>query len=447
MGSLTQLLQHPLELKSALVLKYYREPLFPGEESKIANSKDLKRCYELLKLTSRSFAAVIQELNPELRDAIMIFYLVLRALDTIEDDMTINPSVKVKLLNEFDEKLDLDDWSFDGNGPNEKDRDVLVDFPYILREYHNLKPEYQKVIKEITRKMGQGMVNYVLDESFNLNGVETIKDYDLYCHYVAGLVGDGLTQLIVLAGFGDENLYEASGDRELYESMGLFLQKTNIIRDYAEDLEDGRSFWPKEIWSLYVEKLPDLQKDKSNGLRCINHLVLNALTHVNDVLTYLASINEQSTFQFCSIPQVMAIATLSLLFNNEKVLVENVKIRKGETCYLILKSRTLKGCVEIFQYYLREIKSKLMVEDPNYLPLNIQIAKIEQFMEEMYQDKLPAGVRPNETEIYLKTQERTKSDEKMAITFKMEENNFLMVVSYFGIAVLAIAYYTLFFNK
>ena len=36
---------------------------------------------------SRSFAAVIRQLPSELAVDILIFYLVLRALDTIEDDM------------------------------------------------------------------------------------------------------------------------------------------------------------------------------------------------------------------------------------------------------------------------------------------------------------------------------------------------------------------------
>lgn len=27
------------------------------------------------------------------------------------------------------------------------------------------------------------------------------------------------------------------------DDMGLFLQKTNIIRDYLEDLVEGRAFW------------------------------------------------------------------------------------------------------------------------------------------------------------------------------------------------------------
>jgi farnesyl-diphosphate farnesyltransferase len=37
---------------------------------------------------SRSFAAVIRQLPPQLLVEVMVFYLVLRALDTVEDDMT-----------------------------------------------------------------------------------------------------------------------------------------------------------------------------------------------------------------------------------------------------------------------------------------------------------------------------------------------------------------------
>ncbi|CEP64544.1 bifunctional farnesyl-diphosphate farnesyltransferase/squalene synthase LALA0_S12e01310g [Lachancea lanzarotensis] len=439
MGKLTQLLSHPLELKAALKWKFIRKPLYSLEDTKA--SPELQRCCELLDITSRSFAAVIMELHPELRNAIMLFYLILRALDTVEDDMTIDPEIKIPLLREFDSKLDLHDWSFDGNAPTEKDRCVLVEFPCILKELHKLKPEYQKVIKDITRQMGNGMASYILDENFNLNGVSTIKDYDLYCHYVAGVVGDGLTQLIVLANFGTKDLYAESA--QTFESMGLFLQKTNIIRDYAEDLEDGRSFWPKEVWSLYANKLMDFSKPENTqaGVHCINHLVLNALSHIEDVLLYLSSVHEQSTFQFCAIPQVMAIATLALVFNNPAVLHKNVKIRKGTTCYLILKSRTFRGCVEIFQYYVRYIKKNLPVEDPNYLKINIRIGRIEQYIEGMYQEQLPAGVAPNKTVIYEKVQERTVCDAKIASKLTDEEYQFNMTLTMFLTVAAAIICY------
>ena len=65
-----------------------------------------------------------------------------------------------------------------------------------------------------------------------------------YCHYVAGLVGIGLSQLFSASGLEGEGV---GRDQRLANSMGLFLQKTNIIRDYLEDTLQGREFWPREV--------------------------------------------------------------------------------------------------------------------------------------------------------------------------------------------------------
>lgn len=75
-----------------------------------------------------------------------------------------------------------------------------------------------------------------------------------YCHYVAGLVGVGLSQLFSASKLEDP---EVGQDIELANSMGLFLQKTNIIRDYLEDTQEGRAFWPQEVssWCNSVNNL------------------------------------------------------------------------------------------------------------------------------------------------------------------------------------------------
>ena len=64
----------------------------------------LNFCYDMLNRVSRSFAVVIQQLPEALRDAVCVFYLVLRALDTVEDDMALPDAVKVPLLRCFHEK-------------------------------------------------------------------------------------------------------------------------------------------------------------------------------------------------------------------------------------------------------------------------------------------------------------------------------------------------------
>lgn len=58
-----------------------------------------------------------------------IFYLVLRALDTVEDDMTIPVERKVPLLKEFHTYLYQPEWRFVGS--QEKDRAVLEEFPTV----------------------------------------------------------------------------------------------------------------------------------------------------------------------------------------------------------------------------------------------------------------------------------------------------------------------------
>ncbi len=72
-----------------------------------------------------------------------------------------------------------------------------------------------------------------------------MADYDRYCHYVAGLVGEGLSRLFSVTDIEGKKIIEAS--TTLANSMGLVLQKTNIIRDFLEDYVDGRTFWPKEV--------------------------------------------------------------------------------------------------------------------------------------------------------------------------------------------------------
>ncbi len=60
------------------------------------------------------------------RHAVCIFYLVLRALDTVEDDMTIPMEEKTELLVKFYTKLEDPDWTYDKS--QEKDKIVLQDF-------------------------------------------------------------------------------------------------------------------------------------------------------------------------------------------------------------------------------------------------------------------------------------------------------------------------------
>ena len=381
-SSILYYLVHVQELRSIIQWKTWHNPVHERDESK--ETPNQKKCFVYLNKTSRSFAAVIEELHPELLIPVCLFYLILRGLDTIEDDTSISAKKKEPTLRNFHTYLEVDGWNYTENRPEEKDRELLVNFDCVVTEFKQIKQEYKDIIADITQKMGNGMADYCLNAEFNDKGVEKIKDYDLYCYYVAGLVGEGLTRMFVVSKFGNPALLDRP---HLQVSMGLFLQKTNIIRDIKEDFEDKRKFWPKEIWSKHVDDFGDLVKleNREAALNCSSEMVLNALDHADECLFYLAGLREQSVFNFCAIPQSMAIATLALCFRNPKLFERNIKITKGEACQLMQDStQNLQVVCEVFKKYTKIIRRKNVPQDPNFLKVSIACGKIEQFIESIF---------------------------------------------------------------
>ena len=147
--------------------------------------------------------------------------------------------------------------------------DLMVNYPRVTALFQSLDSDYKRVIEDICKRMGNGMADFITED------VVTVEQYNLYCHYVAGLVGIGLSQLFASSGLEDKSFYTAEASAN---NMGLFLQKTNIIRDYLEDINEEpapRMFWPKEIWGQYCRRLADLksQRHAKKAVQCLNHMV------------------------------------------------------------------------------------------------------------------------------------------------------------------------------
>jgi farnesyl-diphosphate farnesyltransferase len=186
--------------------------------------------------------------------------------------------------------------------------------------------------------METGMADFAHRASLSPEPIcpDTIAEYDLYCHYVAGLVGEGLSRLFSASGIESPWLAQ---QLELSNSLGMLLQKTNIIRDFREDAEEQRFFWPREIWSA-AEYGSDGRTPATNVLQLLQEpqraawaqsaMIVDALRHACDALDYLRLIKTQSVFNFAAIPATMAIATLELCFMNPEMFEHNIKIRKAK---------------------------------------------------------------------------------------------------------------------
>ena len=291
-----------------------------GEDAKKkkVNMEDLSFCNTILTSVSRSFAAVIRQLPSIVLVDVMIFYLVLRALDTIEDDMTFfhkammmmgegddatdssedittttainnnnnnhaNQAKVTALLSFHKTALTNPNWKLMGCGDGDERR-LLEHFPQCHSIFLSLPTESRRIIMDITQRMACGMAEFVTKDLGQ--GTSDILEYNRYCHFVAGLVGEGLSRLFVSSGLESPSL---ACELHLSDQMGLFLQKTNIIRDYLEDYVDGRAFWPMEIWNKYSPNgdlgyfaNPTTEEAKNAGLACLDELITDALELVPD---------------------------------------------------------------------------------------------------------------------------------------------------------------------
>eukprot|EP00897_Mesotaenium_endlicherianum_P002741 jgi/Mesen1/2495/ME000159S01615 len=385
MGLLRAILENPDEIISLIRVRYTVHLA-----SRLPADPDLAFCYDMLNQVSRSFAVVIQQLDVQLRDAVCVFYLVLRALDTIEDDMTIPIATKLPLLHGFFQNISDPSWRFVCGTAHY--RRLMESFDRLARAYTGLSTHYQATIADVTKQMGAGMAKFIERE------VESVEDYDEYCHYVAGLVGLGLSDLFHAARL------EEPAPPALSNAMGLLLQKTNIIRDYLEDIVEEpapRMFWPRQIWSKYAARLEEFKDVDANGKRalgCLNEMVADALAHTGDSLAYLAQLRTPSVFRFCAIPQVrlfvcgdirppaaaavslvscwaaslltlseasaaqiMAMGTLALCYNNEGVFCGVVKLRRGLSATIMDRTRSMEDVYVYFDRFAVELRDKVLV--------------------------------------------------------------------------------------
>ena len=97
-------------------------------------------------------------------------------------------------------------------------------------------------------------------------------------------------------------------------------------------------------------------------------MIYNAFKHTPDIMEYCGKLQNQSIFNFCAIPQVMAISTLAILYNNTDALTRTIKIRKGITCDVALNCTSLPIVKGFFMRFIVQIQKHLIHprEDPLY---------------------------------------------------------------------------------
>ncbi|KAI3831603.1 hypothetical protein MKX03_017451 [Papaver bracteatum] len=182
-------------------------------------------CYSNLQKDSPMIDfALHQCLGPELHNSFCISHLVLRELDTIEDDMNIPNDIKVPILKDFHRHIYDSDLQLPC-GTKKHHKDLMDQYHHVSTTLSELQKGPQEVIVETSKRMGAGMAEFLHKE------VETVDDYTEYCHIVNGIVWVEMSKY-----FHASNLKEVAPPDCLADSLGLMAQKQHIIRDFMEDL-------------------------------------------------------------------------------------------------------------------------------------------------------------------------------------------------------------------
>ncbi|NJL43284.1 MAG: squalene/phytoene synthase family protein [Pseudanabaena sp. SU_2_4] len=259
-----------------------------------------------LSRVSRSFALVTPCFEEPLDAYMSIAYLLCRVADNIEDcyqpyewqqarfaefkQLLQNPELAPSILANW---LHEDWLGLDAN----QTRLMQPDDGLMLWQIYTLIPNPSRsIICHWISVMVEGMEK-ILDtqqeplllERHNIRLLATENDCNQYCYYVAGTVGHMGTDLAIA--HYQFNPEVATQLLEGCESCGRALQKTNIIKDFVEDLGRGFCYLP-DAWIAEADGLPLLLQ---GAPRSWMKMVLDrVMSELNASVTYVTSIPYES---------------------------------------------------------------------------------------------------------------------------------------------------------
>jgi farnesyl-diphosphate farnesyltransferase len=324
---------------------------------------------------SRSFAVVVACLEQPLRAQFTTAYLLCRVADNIED-CTEGLEWKADRFAELDRLLadpgrsteTLGIWSrWSWPGLTEDERHLMgSDGVELWRLYAAIPPTERAIIRRWVWAMTEGMTHLddpgrepVFLDAGNVKVLARPADYDRYCYIVAGTVGHMATELVIHRyGIGG-----AQGRRllEMSEACGRALQKTNILKDFAEDLERGVCYLPDE-WLRITHRTPLAFHGATSAFK---HTVMDDILADLQIATEyvldlpLAATDYRTASLLCLLPalqtNLLAVREPDRLFTVD----HRYKIPRVRLGQCMLDARSMVGDNARIESYSRELQAEI----------------------------------------------------------------------------------------
>lgn len=280
---------------------------------------------QILPHVSRTFALTIPQLPARLKVAVTNAYLLCRIADTIEDEPALSPADTLVLLDRFSavvaghgsaHALATDVAQRLSSRTLATERDLIVNMARVLHVTASLSPQQRAAIQRCVDLMCYGMPRF--QSTTSLEGLSRRSDLDEYCYYVAGVVGDMLTELF--CEYSPDIARNRASLSSLAVSFAQGLQMTNILKDVWEDRSRGACWLPREVFTAHQVDLALLSPETAGpgfdaGMR---DLVGVAHAHLRNALDYTLFIpsTETGIRRFCLWAIGLAVLTLQKINNN-----------------------------------------------------------------------------------------------------------------------------------
>jgi nucleoside-diphosphate-sugar epimerase/phytoene/squalene synthetase len=205
-----------------------------------------------------------------------------------------------------------------GLGQSETERELCRGAGAVFRAFASLPEAQRRAIEPRVAEMSRGMRSY--SERADREGglrLRDLADLERYCYFVAGTVGELLTDLFALSCHVDSARLAELEARAV--SFGLGLQLVNILKDVADDAARGDCFLPvlsAEQHGLDLRRVLE-PSERTKGIALLRALSARAREHLTKAEEYTllwpAGASAPAGGQvrlFCAVPLALALGTL-----------------------------------------------------------------------------------------------------------------------------------------
>ncbi|MDR3402377.1 MAG: squalene/phytoene synthase family protein [Chthoniobacter sp.] len=274
----------------------------------------------LLASVSRSFYLSIRLLPRKLRAPVGLAYLLARASDTIADSAEVPEAARLQHLAAFARMIrtgrtdGLAELQHDIHTPHQGETMLLCNLDRCLGWLGELENKDRSEIVDVLEKIirGQTLDLERFGGGHHVIALQSAAELDEYTYLVAGCVGEFWTRVCLnhLPGCSSLGLADL---RKLGAEYGKGLQLVNILRDFPEDLRNGRCYLPEpELRAAGTSPTP-LIDAPAKAQPVYDLWRERAMAQLDAGYEYIASLRSARLRAACFLPWYLGLRTLRLL--------------------------------------------------------------------------------------------------------------------------------------